>query len=228
LSEGAVVLFAVYSGLVASRNIPVSSLLLVIVGGPLLSEAFAKIRWHRVLGWGRGAELRSAGQPRAAVPTFLARMGALELGLRGHVWVVLAVVLSGWIVLHGGFAGSTRLMDAHFDATRFPEKAVDFVAQQGSPEPVLSPDYWGGYLIYRLYPKVLVVADDRHDLYGEEFFKSYLKMGHVEPGWDALIREQRVRRVLMPKGSAVANILAESGGWQMVYQDSVAVLFEKR
>ena len=222
LSEGLVVLFAVYSGLVASRNIPVSSLLLVLVAGPLLSEAFAKIRWHRFLRWGRGAELRSA------VPTFLARMGALELGLRGHVWVVLAVVLSSWIVLHGGVAGSSRLMDAHFDATRFPVKAVDFVAQQGLPEPVLGPDYWGGYLIYRLYPTVQVVADDRHDLYGEEFFKFYLKMVHVEPGWYTLIREQGVRRVLMPKGSPVANILAESVGWQMVYEDNVAVLFEKR
>ena len=119
-------------------------------------------------------------------------------------------------------------MDAHFDATRFPVKAVDFVAQQDSREPVLSPDYWGGYLTYRLYPKVLVVADDRHDLYGEEFFKSYLKMTHVEAGWDALIREQDVHRVLMPKGSAVENILRGSLGWQMVYQDNVAVLFEKR
>jgi len=228
LSEGLVVLFAVYSGLVASRNIPVSSLLLVIVAGPLLSEAFAKTRWRRFLGWSRGAELRSAGQPRAAVPTFFARMGGVELGMRGHVGAVLAGVLSCWIVLHGGFAGSARLMDAHFDAARFPDNAVNFIAQQDSREPVLSPDYWGGYLIYRLYPKVLVVADDRHDLYGEEFFKSYLKMVHVEPGWDALIREQRVHRVLMPKGSAVANILAESGGWQIVYEDNVAVLFERR
>jgi hypothetical protein len=53
-------------------------------------------------------------------------------------------------------------------------------------------------------------------------------MVHVEPGWDTLISEQRVRRVLMPKGSAVGNILAENGGWQMVYEDNVAVLFEKR
>ena len=228
LSEGLVVLFAVYSGLVASRNIPVSSLLLVIVAGPLLSEAFARIRWHRFLGWGRGPELLWAGQPRAAVPTFLTRMEAVESGLRGHVWMILAVVLSFWIVLHGGFAGSRRLMDAHFDPARFPVKAVDFVAQQGSPEPVLGPDYWGGYLIYRLYPEVLVVADDRHDLYGEEFFKSYLKMVHLEPGWDALIREQHVRRVLMPKGSPVANILTETAGWEMIHVDDVAVLFEKK
>lgn len=225
LSEGLVVLFAVYSGLVASRNIPVSSLLLAMVAGPLLSEGLAKIRWLRFRG---RSGLLHGEQRGAAFPTFFARMAAVESGLRGHLWAVLAVILCSWVVLHGGVAGSKKLMDAHFDATRFPEKAADFVAHQGSLEPVLGPDYWGGYLIYRLYPRILVVADDRHDLYGEEFFKAYLKMVHVEPGWDRLIREQDVHRALMPNGSAVANILAESAEWQVIYKDDVAVLFEKR
>jgi hypothetical protein len=235
LSEGLVVLFAVYSGLVASRNIPVSSLLLAIVVGPLLSEALEKTRWTRVLSWRRVAELRSAGpfsfdqgkQPGTIVPTFLVRMGTVESSLRGYLWAVLAVIVTGWIALHGGVAGSTRLMDAHFDATRFPLQAVDLLERSGSPEPVLSPDYWGGYLIYRLYPRVLVVADDRHDLYGEEFFKAYLKMVRVEPGWEDFLRDHHVRRVLMPKGSPLANLLTEQAGWRSVYTDDVAVLFEK-
>ena len=55
--------------------------------------------------------------------------------------------------------------------------------------PILSPDYWGGYLIYRLYPAVRVVVDDRHDLYGAEFLKSYLRMVHVEQGWEEFLRQ---------------------------------------
>ena len=228
LSEGLVALFAVYSGLVASRNIPVSSLLLVIVAGPVLSQAFEKTGGRRLLGWARVAELRSAGQPGAAGPTFLARMGTVELSLRGHLWAVVTVVVSCWIVFHSGFAGPSKLMDAHFDSTRFPVQAVDFLELSGSQDLVLSPDYWGGYLIYRLYPRVLVVADDRHDLYGEEFFRQYLKMVHLEPGWESLLREQHVHRVLMPRGSAVANILAESPEWMLVYGDDVGVLFQEK
>ncbi len=44
MSQALVVLFAVYSGLYASRNIPVSSLLLILVIGPWLSEAMARLR----------------------------------------------------------------------------------------------------------------------------------------------------------------------------------------
>ena len=39
MSEGLTVLFAVYAGLYASRNIPVSAVLLVMVVGPLLSSS---------------------------------------------------------------------------------------------------------------------------------------------------------------------------------------------
>src|SRR5204863_4825809 len=92
---------------------------------------------------------------------------------------------------------------------------------------VLCPDYWGGYLIYRLHPAVMVVADDRHDLYGEEFFKSYLKMINLAPDWGEFLREHHVTRVLMPKRSALANILFESTSWNVVYQDDVALLFER-
>jgi hypothetical protein len=222
LSEGLIVLFAVYSGLVASRNIPISSLLLAIVAGPLLTEAMQRVKWRRF--WGRQKHL--AGQPGAVFSTFSQRMSAVELSLRGHLWPIAAVVLLSWIAIHEGRLGSKQLMYAHFDGKRFPVAAVSFLERSASGEPVLSPDYWAGYLIFRLHPKVLVVADDRHDLYGEEFFKSYLKMIRLEPGWDTFIREHRVRRILMPRGSALVNLLVETPGWRTVYADDIAVLFE--
>src|SRR5580693_2369174 len=43
LSQALVVLFAVYAGLYASRNIPVSALLLILVIGPWLSEAMGRL-----------------------------------------------------------------------------------------------------------------------------------------------------------------------------------------
>jgi hypothetical protein len=90
---------------------------------------------------------------------------------------------------------------------------------------VLSPDYWGGYLIYRLYPKSRVVVDDRHDLYGAEFFKAYLKMMHVERGWDEFLRMHPVSCVLLPKDGALANILPVTQGWKQIYADEVAIAF---
>ncbi len=200
MSEGLTVLFAVYSGLYASRNIPVSSLLLVMVVGRLVPTA----------GLARG---------------FFQRMRAVEVRQRGHVWPVLAIVVTLPIAANGGRAGSSLLMDAHFDLKRMPVAAVNYLEKFEVKGPILGPDYWGGYLIYRLYPKTRVVVDDRHDLYGEQFFKSYLKMVHGERGWEEFIETHETSCVLLPRDGAPANLLAATGGWKQVYSDDVAIIF---
>jgi hypothetical protein len=198
VSQGLIVLFAVYAGLYASRNIPVSAFLLVMVIGPLAP----------------------------AVPTgYWQRMTAVETSLRGHLWPVLAVIITLAIAANGGRVGSATLIDAHFNPQRMPMSAVDFLEKDEVKGPILSVDSWGGYLIYRLYPKAKVVVDDRHDLYGDEFFESYLKMVRVEPGWQDFLREHANSYVLLPKESALAGALAEAPDWKTIYADNVAVVF---
>jgi hypothetical protein len=214
-SRGLVVLFAVYSGLYASRNIPVASLLLILVIGPWLSDATDRLQQQ----WG-------ARKPQAlASPPFLQRMQATEFELQGHVWPIAATALALWVAAHGGRLGATPLMDAQFSAKRFPVAAVDYLEQQHVTGPIASTDYWGGYLIYRLYPRVRVVVDDRHDFYGEDFLKSYLKMTRVEPGWEDFLQKHPAQCLLVPKNSALANILLETPGWKPIYTDDVAVAF---
>jgi hypothetical protein len=223
LSQLMVVFFAVYSGLYASRNIPVSALLLILAIGPLLSDATeglgARFR-------GRGARFKAS---KFVSSSFLPRMKAIELSLQGHIWPIAAMAFTFWIAAHGGSLNATPLMDAHFDAKRFPAAAVDYLEKQNVQgpllRPLLSPDAWGGYLIYRLYPRTKVVIDDRHDFYGETFLKSYLKMVHLEPGWDEFLNQYQPGCVLVPSDSALANILAETPGWQPIYSDDVARAF---
>jgi hypothetical protein len=200
MSEGLTVLFAVYAGLYASRNIPVSSVLLVMVVGPLVPAAGVARR-------------------------FFQRMASVEVGLRGQVWPILATAVTLMIAFNGGRVGSNVLMDAHFDPRRMPVQAVNFLEQHGVEGPALSPDYWGGYLIYRLHPKALVVVDDRHDLYGEEFFKSYLKSIRGERGWEEFLREHPAAYVLLPRDAALASLLVVTRGWKQIYSDDVAVGF---
>ena len=90
-SQGLVILLAVSSGLYASRNIPVSSLLLILVIGPWLSEAME-----------RYFEKRASLGLEPALGNFLRRMGAVELSLRGYLWPIAALLLACWIALHGG------------------------------------------------------------------------------------------------------------------------------
>jgi hypothetical protein len=216
LSHGLVVLFAVYSGLYASRNIPVSSLLLILVIGPWLSEAMTRLT----------ASPRSLVRARARTyAQFLNRMETIDLSLRGHLWPVAAFVLTSWTVAHCGKLGAGQLMNARFDSKRFPLAAVDYLEKSDLRGPLLSLDSWGGYFIYRLYPGVKVIIDDRHDFYGETFLKSYLKMVHAEPGWQEFLQQHAPHCVIVPKDSALANLLLETGDWKVIYSDGVAVVF---
>jgi len=197
-SELLIVLFSVYSGLYAARNIPVASMLLVMIVGPLI-------------GWNSSA--------------LFGRITLLQSSLLGHIWPAAATIFTLVVALHGGRVASAQLTNAHFDPKRMPVAAVDYLQQHALPGPLLSSDFWGGYFIYRLYPQAQVVVDDRHDLYGEAFFRSYLKMYRGEQDWQEFLREHPAGCVVFPRNAAITNLLLENADWKAVYEDQVAVIF---
>ena len=199
LSQALTVLLAVYAGLYASRNIPVASILLTMIAAPL----FPGIR---------------------GLQGFAGRMAKIESRLKGHLWPLVAVLVTGVLVANHGRIGSNQLVNGHFDPNRMPVQAVLFVQDRHAICPIFSPDYWGGYLIYELYPHNRVVIDDRHDLYGERFLRSYLTTMHVEPGWENFLRVHG-ECMLLPRKSALAAILAKTAEWQTVHSDDVAIVF---
>ena len=198
LSHTLLVLFALYAGLYSARNIPTSSILLVLIIGPFL--------------------------PSFGASGFFQRMRAVDSQLRGHLWPIATILATLVIAASSNHPGSRALMDAHFSPNRMPVDAVNYVESNAIPGPILSPDYWGGYLIYRLYPHNKVVIDDRHDFYGEPFLKSYLTMIHVEPGWEQFLKG-RAACIVLPKNSALAAILARTPEWKKVYSEDLAVVF---
>jgi hypothetical protein len=225
-----VALLAVYAGFYSSRNLPVSSMLMVLIAGPILGENFTSLasqpgawRWLR-----RGA---------SRISDFSDRMGAQEIELRGHLWPVASVALAFGLCLQGGRLGSRQLIQAQFDPKKVPVAAVTFLQselqnskdKQPSTEPVFSTDAWGGYLIYRMYPQRKVVLDDRHDLYGSGRIRQYLILTRAEPGWRNVLEEWKIRTALLPADSTLANLLREvPQDWRVAYEDEVAVVFERR
>ena len=235
LSQLLVVLLAAYAGFYSSRNPPVSSMLLVLVAGPILWANFASLAqkpgaWQ----WVRNGAAR--------ISNFSDRMGAQEMELRGHLWPVVSVVLAFAICLEGGWLGSRQLIHAQFDPKKMPVEAVNFLQEkvqdsknsknedkQPNAVPVFSTDAWGGYLIYRMNPARKVVVDDRHDLYGSDRIREYLILTQVEPGWQSVLNEWQIRTALLPTDSTLANLLRElPRDWRVAYEDKVAVVFERR
>lgn len=197
LTQLLLILFAMYAGLYASRNIPIASIFLVLMVGAMIPS----------IGFG----------------AFSQRMTDQDSILRGHIWPVIALVAALAIALNSGRVGSAQWMNAHFDPQRMPVGAVTFVEQSGIDGPVLSPDYWGGYLIYRLFPQKKVVIDDRHDFYGERILRKYLTTMHGEPGWESFLEYSGC--LVLPRKAAVSTILSSSQDWKSVYADDLAIVF---
>jgi hypothetical protein len=121
------------------------------------------------------------------------------------------------------------VVNAEFDAKHLPAGAVDYLEHEGSAEPILGPDQWGGYFIYRLYPKRLVQIDDRHDLFGSTRFREYLILIQAEPGWRDVLERWQIRTVVLPAGSTLANLLNQIPMvWKTVYHDDTAVVMKRQ
>jgi hypothetical protein len=222
LSHLLVVLLAVYAGLLASRNLPVSSMLLVLVIGPMLWEGLVSLA-NRPGAW------EPVRRVARRVVEFSSRMGAQELSLRGHAGPAISAVAALAICLHGGWVGSRQVINAQFDPQKVPVAAVDFLEAQPSQDPIFSTDSWGGYLIYRMYPSRQVVVDDRHDLYGSGRVRDVLVLMQGEPGWREVLEGWHIQTVLLPAGSTLANLLRElPQNWRLTYEDKVAVVYERR
>jgi len=198
----------------------VASLLLVLIVAPLLSETIGKAAMNaEIAPWLRALLSRLQG--------FGLRMEKLELHFRGHAWIVLGCILGLWACSHGGKLGSTQWMNAHFDDKRFPVETAELIAKRDIRDPIFCPDLWGGYLIYRLYPQTKVLVDDRHDLYGDQFFKDYLRVVFVQPEWQKVLDERRVNWILVQKDSSLGTILGLTSGWKLIHSDDTAVLFHR-
>jgi hypothetical protein len=219
-------LLVAYAGFYSSRNLPVSAMLLALIAGPILWEAFSATAnssevWHPV---------RNSA---AKIAAFAGRMAAQERQFRGHLWPAVTAIAAAVICVHGGWFGSRHLINSHFDEQKLPVAAVAFLDQHGDDQrgnsgPVFSTDSWGGYLIFHWYPARRVVIDDRHDFYGTDWVRAYLIMMQCEPEWRDVIAKWQIREALLPVGAPLANLLRElPQDWRVVYEDKVAVVFEK-
>lgn len=83
---------------------------------------------------------------------------------------------------------------------------------------------WGGYLIFNGVP---VFIDGRADMYGDDFFRNYLRIQNREPGWQELLKEQKIEIVLFPFDAALSESLKSSSEWKVIYSDEISIIFER-
>ena len=215
IAEALVLVFFVASALFSVRNVPLAAIVVTLTVAPLLREGR---EGTDALGGNRVGWLREFSQ----------RMEAMESRARGHVWAIVFVVLTIVVCGNGGFLWGHPVIQAGFNPERFPLRAVEFLSQHPVKGPLFTNDAWGGYVIYREWPSLQVVIDDRHDMYGSNYMRDYLKIVHGEKDWEERLNATGAHAVLMAKDGTLARLLRGSSAWRMVYEDDQATVFARQ
>jgi tetratricopeptide (TPR) repeat protein len=195
-----------YLALGAQRNLA----LFAIVAAPIFSVNLNEFLDAR----------RAARGERARPGLALAAAGAASL-------LLVAIVVD---VARGRFyprIGSLRDPGLGVMEALLPIGAGEWIAGLRPPGPICHHMADGGYLIWRLHPDYLVMADGRLEVYGAETFES-LQMGQPEP-FRKLAEEHQCGVALvhysLVKSDALLWWLYMNSNWQLTFLDDVAAVF---
>lgn len=152
---------------------------------------------------------------------------ALQNNLTGFMWSGMATVIVAILLISGQALDLTNLGNT-FDPNRFPVDAVNWLEehpQRGNP---FNEFTWGGYMLYRLWPRVNVFIDGQTDFYGAGLVKEYLIVLDGQDGWETILDKYEVEWVLVPRNSPLVNRLKLEPKWVALYEDNIAIVMRKR
>jgi len=243
VTEALLALLFTHLALVSVRNINLFSIVVAPLVAVYLSHAWGALSARararaRALGEGRrgaapaapadrrGEErLLAADQGTASYrPSSLARRPVTR-GIAALNLTLAAVIAGAMLVISAPNLGTRR--NTRIQAQRFPAGAVSYLRAHRLHGPLLNSYDWGGYLIWTLYPRERVYVDGRPDMYGDRFVDAFVRTWRAEPGWQATLRRQGVRLVLVEPSSGLGRALAGAPGWRAMYRDKVSVLYAR-
>lgn len=118
--------------------------------------------------------------------------------------------------------------DASLDMERaFPREAVRIIAERYPGARVFNNYDWGGYLLYKLYPRNRVFIDGRLDPYWTLLPGDYETVKDEKPGWQKLLDEYQISVVLLRPTDRLGEGLSRDPQWKLVYVDSRSALFSR-
>lgn len=195
--------------------------------------AFSQVRnvavWTVVVGPLVAFYLQRAGSAVGAMfPTRSYRRRPVD-PTRGRVFSgVLLLLLAVAYALEGSrFINPSSLRAA--ETSQYPTGAVAYMQAHRLPKQVFVSYSWGGYLLWRLYPRYRDYMDSRADtLFTTGILRGYLQAYAGKPGWSAMLDRTGIGTVLVETNAPLAQLLALTPGWKLAYKDRIAALYTRR
>jgi hypothetical protein len=197
----------------ASRNLPLYAIVATPVVASAIDEWLRRLPALEVAGW-----LKKVTGKLLAIAAETSETDSLP---RWHLASALGILVVAALLYA---PAPPRRFRAEYDPESFPAAAVTMLRTTPSTR-IFTNAEWGGYLIYKLYPRTLVFVDGRSDFYGDSFENKYLDVMNVKYGWEKTLSHFGIDTILLPPDAALAGALKESSRWRLVYDDGVALVF---
>ena len=149
---------------------------------------------------------------------------------RPETWLeqtgIAAAVALLLLLFSNGTDFNQRGLDRAISAI-YPVNAINYLRHNPVPGPLYNNLNWGGFLMWYM-PDYPVAIDGRNDLYGDELDQLFYASQSAEAGYatDPYLNESGV--VLLGADLPLAKILTADPRFQLIYQDSLAVVFARR
>ncbi len=197
-------LLTAFAALDAARHIPI----FVLVAIPGIAAALPAD------GGSRGESSRVSKSPERGAPA--------SSRFRPLFVATVLILMAGFALVN--WVGLARKQDAR-EAELFPQKAVSFLRAGNYPQRIFVYYDWGGYAIWKLYPKYRVFVDGRADLYGDDLLRQSIQtVVGLRTGWRDVLDRWQVEALLVPPSCAVAQALLLDPNWHVAFSDSKAIL----
>jgi len=206
-AEALWVVFLAHSSLISVRHAP----LYATIAAPLMACQISE--W-----WRAGV----AGVKKSSALRILNQLGEdLTPGFRRtSIWPAVLIL-------------SLAALDAplqwprDFPSVMFPTAMVHQHAGLIATGRLLTPDQWGDYIIYCFYPRQKVYVDGRSDFYGEKLGREYFHLLQGAYDWKAILDRNGFNVALLPVDWPLASMLKLDPSWQVVQDDTRAILFQR-
>src|SRR5260370_6771419 len=206
ITEALWIVFLAHLALTSLRHAP----LFAVVAIPLLAGEISS-RWAN----------RVVRLPRQSLVAIFHNLGTdlAKAFRRTSIWIPASVLIVALAPLE---------WPADFPTVLFPTSPISRNAERLQSGRVLTTDRWGGYLIFRFYPRQKVYVDGRSDFYGEPLGKEYLHLLQLSPGWQAILDRRRFDTILLPPEWPLVEALKGSKDWRVVEATDKATLFVRQ
>lgn len=142
--------------------------------------------------------------------------------------------LSVWIFLHGYSNGvNIRRFGLGINEQKFPEAIMTKLLEIKPPGNIFTEYSYGSYFVYKMYPQYKVYIDGgRMDqVYGEEFYQHYIKIGNDRETIKADIAKYTIQAFVLPLPNAPDDVveiykyLSTDPGWSLTFFDDHFLVF---